>query len=139
MEVVLKPFPLFLKACVFSSEEALTRWQGFWVRDGVSVLRALRLLTRLLLLLSSFLSATKIRLRGSAESQPGRGPPGTLRFYTPLLPSHHAPSDTQPCLPFSLPKATKRGGSVCTPYRGRDSKEHALPLPVQEHVSLLCT
>ena len=47
--------------------------------------------------------------------------------------SHHALSDTQPYLPFSLPKATKPS----VPRTEAETQEHTLPIPVQAHLSLL--
>lgn len=72
--------------------------------------------------------------QGSAKSQPGRSPPAIVQGLVSSS-SHHALSDTQPYLPFSLPKATKPSVPVqrprlrSTPCRSR----------VQAHLSLLCT
>lgn len=104
MEGVLKPFPLFLKACVFLN--TVTQCLGFWVRDGVLVLLALWLLT----LTSSFLRLQQRCILGGTQNHSGAA---VLQVIVQVLDSspssHHVLSDTRLYLPLSLPKATKRG------------------------------
>ena len=77
---------------------------------------------------------------GSRQCVSGEAPSRSQAAVLPAVvqgldssPSHHALSDTQPYLPFSLPKATKPS----VPRTEAETQEHTLPIPVQAHLSLL--